>query len=266
MNNLQGGNMQTFEEHLEVLRKMLFRMVIISLSFTVVLLGFKDVIFDCILAPCSSNFSTFQLVKDFLQIFEQDIVVCENQVELIATDISSQFMAHLSVTIYLGILFSSPYMIYEIFRYISPALYENEKKYSFHIVTSAYMLFIVGLLVSYFVIFPISCRFLATYSVSSHVHTMITLDSYLSLFFSMTLTMGIVFQLPIISLFLTKLDLIDSSVMKKYRKHAFVLILVVSAIITPPDAMTLLLVAFPLYSLFEFSIAVIRLFGNKKRS
>ena len=95
---------------------------------------------------------------------------------------------------------------------------------------------------------------------------MITLDSYLSLFFSMTLTMGIVFQLPIISLFLTKLDLIDSSVMKKYRKHAFVLILVVSAIITPPDAMTLLLVAFPLYSLFEFSIAVIRLFGNKKRS
>lgn len=252
------GNMQTFGEHLDVLRKMLFRIVVISFSIAVCLIGFKDYIFNVILAPCTSDFSTFKLVNSVLQLFGTQVDGYDDQLELIATDVSSQFMAHLSVSLYLGILFSSPYIVYELFKFISPALYDNEKKYSYRIVISAYMLFVIGLLVSYYLLFPISCRFLATYSVSSHVHTMITLDSYLSLFLSLTLTMGIVFQLPVLSFFMAKMDLLDSSAMKRYRKHAFILILLIAAIITPPDAMTLLLVSFPLYALYELSIAVVR--------
>lgn len=252
------GNMQTFGEHLDVLRKMLFRIVVISFCIAACLLGFKDFIFNIILAPCTSDFSTFHLVNSVLQQFGTQFDAYDNQIELIATDVSSQFMAHLSVSLYTGILFSSPYIVYELFKFISPALYDNEKKYSFRVVISAYFLFVIGLVVSYYLLFPISCRFLATYSVSSHVHTMITLDSYLSLFLSLTLTMGIVFQLPVLSFFLAKMDLLDSAVMKEYRKHAFILILLVAAIITPPDAMTLLLVSFPLYALYELSIAVVR--------
>lgn len=252
------GNMQTFGEHLDVLRKMLFRIVVISCSIAACLISFKDFIFNIILAPCTSDFSTFQFVNSVLQLFGTQADVYDSQIELIATDVSSQFMAHLSVSLYVGILFSSPYIVYELFKFISPALYDNEKKYSYRIVISAYLLFIIGLLVSYYLLFPISCRFLATYSVSSHVHTMITLDSYLSLFLSLTLTMGIVFQLPVLSFFLAKMELLDSAAMKQYRKHAFILILLIAAIITPPDAMTLLLVSFPLYALYELSIAVVR--------
>lgn len=251
-------NIQTFGEHLDVLRKMLFRIVAISFSIAVCLIGFKDYIFNVILAPCTSDFPTFQFINSVLQLFGTQVDVYDDQIELIATDVSSQFMAHLSVSLYMGILLSSPYIVYELFKFISPALYDNEKKYLYRIVISAYLLFVIGLLVSYYFLFPISCRFLATYSVSSHVHTMITLDSYLSLFLSLTLTMGIIFQLPVLSFFLAKMDLLDRSAMKQYRKHAFILILLIAAIITPPDAMTLLLVSFPLYALYELSIAVVR--------
>ncbi len=178
--------------------------------------------------------------------------------ELIATDLPSQLLAHMSMSLYIGILLSSPFIIYEMFKYISPALYENEKKYSYRIVVAAYSLFIIGLLVSYFVLFPISCRFLASYSVSEHVKTMVTIDSYISTFVSLTFLMGIVFQLPVLSFFLAKVGIIDASLMVEYRKHAFVLILLVAAIITPPDVMTLIIVSLPLYVLYELSIIVVR--------
>lgn len=182
--------------------------------------------------------------------------------ELIATDLPSQFLAHMSISLYLGLLFASPFIIYEMFRYISPALYDNEKKYSVRIITAAYSLFIIGLLVSYFLLFPISCRFLASYSVSEHVRTMVTLDSYISTFVSLTLLMGLVFQLPVLSFFLAKMQVVDVSLMTEYRKHAFVLILVVAAVITPPDVMTLILVSFPLYILYELSIVVVKFSQN----
>ena len=169
----------------------------------------------------------------------------------------------MSISLYLGMLFASPFILYELFRYISPALYENEKKYSVRIILAAYSLFIIGLLVSYFLLFPISCRFLASYSVSEHVRTMVTLDSYISTFVSLTLLMGLVFQLPVLSFFLAKVNIVNSILMTKYRKHAFVFILLISAVITPPDVMTLILVSFPLYILYELSIAVVKIFHNR---
>lgn len=255
----ESDNMQTFGEHLDVLRKMLFRIVLLSFSIAFLVFFFKETIFEYLLAPCSSDFVTFDFVNRTLALFGDSGEIYGNQMELIATDLPSQFLAHMSMSLYIGILLSSPFIIYEIFKYISPALYDNERKYSYRIVVAAYSLFIIGLLVSYYVLFPISCRFLASYSVSEHVKTMVTLDSYISTFVSLTFLMGIVFQLPVLSFFMAKIGVINSSVMTEYRKHAFVLILLVAAIITPPDVMTLILVSFPLYILYELSIVVVKL-------
>lgn len=249
---------QTFGEHLDVLRKMLFRIVIISFAIAVVVFFFKDFIFDFLLAPCSSDFVTFDFINRALSLFGNKGDIYDAQMELIATDLPSQFIAHMSMSLYIGILLASPFIIYELFKYIAPALYENERKYSLRIVAAAYSLFIIGLFVSYFILFPISCRFLASYSVSVHVRTMVTLDSYISTFVSLTFLMGIVFQLPVLSFFMAKMGIIKHTIMIEYRKHAFVLILLAAAIITPPDVMTLLLVSFPLYILYEISILVVR--------
>lgn len=165
-------------------------------------------------------------------------------------------MTHITTAIYLGLLGASPYILYELFRFVSPALYENEKKYSVQVVVVIYLLFIFGVLMSYYVLFPISFRFLGTYSVAERVHSTITLDSYVSTFTTLTLLMGVVFQLPVIVFALTKLGFVDSALLAKYRKHALILIMLVAAIITPPDLMTLILVTIPLYILYEASIRV----------
>ena len=137
-------------------------------------------------------------------------------------------------------------------------MYENEKKYSVQVVVIVYVLFILGVLMSYYVLFPISFRFLGTYSVSERIHSTITLDSYISTFTTLTLLMGVVFQLPVIAFALSKLGIITSEMLSKYRKHSFLIIMLVAAIITPPDLMTLILVTIPLYLLYEISIRVTR--------
>ncbi len=148
--------------------------------------------------------------------------------------------------------------MYELFRFASPALYENERRYGVQVALTIYLLFIVGVLMSYYVLFPVSFRFLGTYSVADRVHSSITLDSYVSTFTSLTLIMGLVFQLPVVAFFLTKIGLINSRMLARFRRHAFIVIMLVAAIITPPDVMTLILVSIPLYLLYEVSIRVSR--------
>ena len=181
----------------------------------------------------------------------------EFHVDLIATDLSSQFMTHITTAIYLGLLGASPYILVELFRFISPALYESEKKYSVQVTVVIYLLFILGVLMSYFILFPVSFRFLGTYNVAERVHSNITLDSYVETFTTLTLMMGLVFQLPVIAFALAKMEFITSKMLSKYRKHALIVIMFVAAIITPPDLMTLVVVTIPLYLLFELSIRVV---------
>ena len=159
----------------------------------------------------------------------------------------------------MGLLCASPYILFELFRFVSPALLESEKKYSIQVAVIIYFLFVLGVLMSYYVLFPISFRFLGTYSVADKIHSTITLDSYISTFVMLTLLMGLVFQLPVIAFILAKMGLIHSDYLVKYRSYAFLIICVVAAIITPPDIMTLILVAVPLYLLYEISIRIIRL-------
>lgn len=258
-----SNNSLTFGEHLDELRKMLMKVAGVIAMFMIGVFCFKDEMFRLLLGPCESNFATFNFLRNLLSHISGNISLYPENIELITTDISSQFMAHLSVSLYMGILLASPYILYELMRYIAPALYDREKKYAYKILFGVYTLFFIGMLVSYWVLFPISCRFLATYSVSPDVKSLISLDSYMSLFISLTLLMGVVFQLPIIALTLAKLGLIDNKLMALYRRHAFILIVIVAAIITPPDILTLIIVALPLYFLYEVSILGVRIICRK---
>lgn len=243
----------SFGGHLEVLRQMLFRILGVTLVFSCIVFCFKQLTFEILLAPSDSSFVTYNIVEHLMQRIDRSFVFEPFNVQLIATDLSSQFVTHLITSIYLGLLCASPFILYELFRFITPALLENERKYSTKIMISVYSLFMIGVLMSYYILFPISFRFLGTYSVADKVHTMITLDSYISTFVSLTLLLGIVFQLPIITFILAKMGILNASMMSKYRKHALILIMLTAAIITPPDIITLLLVAIPIYILFELS-------------
>lgn len=262
----QNENLLTFGGHLEVLRKLLMRVLAITFLFACLIFSFKDVTFSFLLAPGKPDFVTYRWIENFINLFVSDFRFDYFHIDLIATDLSSQFMTHITTSIYLGLLCASPYILFELFRFVSPALLDNERKYSVRVVCIIYLLFIIGVAMSYYILFPISFRFLGTYSVAEQVHSTITLDSYISTFVSLTLMMGLVFQLPVIAFVLGKMGVVNSSMLAKYRRHAFIIICIVAAIITPPDIMTLIVVAVPLYLLYEVSINVIKFTEKRKKS
>ena len=253
-----GQELLSFGDHLEVLRRMLFRIIAVAGVIAVVVFCFKETTFSMLLAPSEWDFVTYRAIEQLLQAMGFDFHFEPYHVQLIATELQSQFMTHISTAVYLGLLAASPYIMYELFRFISPALYENERRYSVRVTLTIYVLFVMGVLLTYFVLFPISFRFLGTYSVAESVTSTITIDSYISSMLSLTLVMGAVFQLPVICFILGKLGLINSTLLARYRRHAFVLLMVIAAIITPPDIMTLVLVSLPLYMLYEVSIWVVK--------
>ena len=239
-------------------RRMLFRIIAVAGVIAMIVFYFKETTWEVLLAPSEWNFCTYRWLESAMQAIGVDFRFEEYHVNLIATDLSSQFMTHITTAVYLGLLGASPYILYELFRFISPALYENERKYSVQVAGIIYVLFLLGVLMSYFVLFPISFRFLGTYSVSAKVVSNITLDSYISTFVSLILIMGVVFQLPVIAFFFGNLGIVTSDLLANYRKHSFIIIMLMAAIITPPDLMTLILVTIPLYLLYEISIRVVR--------
>lgn len=256
MDNSQ--NLLTFGGHLEVLRRMIFRVITVAGILSIVIFCYKDITWELLLAPSEYSFVTYRWIENIASVIGLDFHFEQFFVDLIATDLSSQFMMHITTSVYLGLLGTSPYILYELFRFVSPALYETEKRYSVQVVVIVYLLFIIGVLMSYYVLFPISFRFLGTYSVAERIHSTITLDSYITTFTTLTLLMGVVFQLPVIAFALAKFGFISSNMLSKYRKHSFLVIMLVAAIITPPDLMTLVLVTIPLYLLYEVSIRVVK--------
>ena len=244
--------------HLEALRWMLLRILAVVTALAIVVFCFKDWTFKMLMAPSQWDFVTYRYIEKFLHWLGSSFSFNEYHVNLIATELSSQFMTHVTASLLLGFLASSPYVLWELFRFITPALYEKERKYSVRVAVIMFVLFIVGVLMTYFILFPVAFRFLGTYSVSDMVESNITLHSYISTFTTLTLIMGLVFQLPVIAYFLGKIGVVKSDFLKRYRKHALVVIMVTAAIITPPDLMTLVLVTIPLYLLYEVSIGVLR--------
>ena len=260
MNNKPDSSQEllTMGGHLEVLRKMLFRILFVALFLAIVIFVFREQTFRIILAPRDSNFVFYRGVEWLLQALGINYHFEAFNIELISTDLSAQFMLHITTSLYLAILLASPYIVFELFRFISPALYDNEKKYSVPIVVVIYILFAVGITMTYFILFPFSFRFLGTYQVEESVRNTITLSSYITTLISMSLVMGLVFQLPVLAYILGKMGLISYELLARYRKWALMLILTLSAIITPPDIFTLVMVAIPLYLLYEVSILILR--------
>lgn len=249
--------MMTIGGHLDILRKMLFRIIFVTLTLGVVIFIFKEETFHILLAPREWNFVTYRCIEHLLNGIGYDFHFDAYHIDIISTELSAQFMTHVSTSVYLALLVASPYIAFELFRFITPALYENEKRYAVTIAIAVYLLFAIGILMSYFIIFPISFRFLGTYQVDISIINTITLSSYISTFTTLTLIMGLVFQLPVTAFFLAKIELITAHTLKQYRKHAIIVIMVIASIITPPDVFTLVLVTIPIYLLYEISILIV---------
>ena len=238
----------SFWEHLDELRSSLIRMACVIALFAVIAFVMKDELFAVVLAPRSSDFVTYQLLG-----------VDAFSLHLMNTGLTEQFMIHMRTAVYAGLLLASPYVLYELFRFVSPALYQHERRYAVWIVGTAYVMFMVGTLVDYFMVFPLTVRFLGTYQVSPDVANMLTLQSYVDTLLGMSLVMGVVFELPVVCGLLGRMGLINAQMMVAYRRHAIVAILVVAAIITPTtDVFTLFVVALPIYLLYEASVVVVR--------
>lgn len=253
MSQIVNEKALTFWDHLDELRGCLIKIAIVTILFSLLAFFFKDVLFTIVFAPKSADFITyrfFNLLVDNLPNFS---------VNLINTELSQQFMSHLKVSLYMGALCASPYIIYVLFHFIAPALYSNEKKNSMKAIGGGYILFVLGILLNYFLVFPLVFRFLGTYQVQADVVNLISLESYINTFLLLSLIFGVVFEIPVFCWILAKIGVLKSLFMRKYRRHAIVAIVIVAAIITPTaDAFTLVLVALPIYLLYEFSIFVVK--------
>lgn len=240
----------TFWEHLDELRKVLFRSAIVIFVLMIVVFLNKSFVFDkIILAPANEDFFLYKYLPGF-EGFNLDLINIE---------LSAQFFTHISVSMALATILAVPFILYQFWSFVKPALYENERKAVRKAFGFASILFFIGVVVGYVFVFPLTVRFLGSYQVSAAVVNSISLKSYISMFTQLILIMGIVFEMPALALILAKLGIISASLLRKYRKHAFVILLIASAIITPSgDAFTLMVVAAPLYMLYEFSILICR--------
>ena len=260
----------TFLQHLEALRWHVVRSAVAIVVIAVIAFLNKEFLFDdIILAPKNSQFLTYRILCHISAKYHLDM--CFNQINfrIISTDLSGQFTMHMWVAFVVGFIIAFPYIVWELWRFIKPALNVKEQKYSKGIVSAVSFLFLLGLLFGYYIIAPMSINFLGNYQVSTEVQNQITLDSYISTITILSLSSGLVFELPMIVYFLSKLGVISPEFMRKYRKHAMVANLILAAFITPsPDVTSQMLVAIPLFLLYEFSIYVSKIVvaGKKEKA
>lgn len=256
----------TFWDHLDELRAAIIRILLVTVAFGVVAFFFKEELFDVVLAPKEPQFVTYKVLYALAALTGNDGEGFFH-VKLVSTGLAQQFVIHMKTAMCAGVILSSPYALYQLFRFVSPALYAHERRYVVRVVGYGYLLFLVGVAVSYFVVFPLTFRFLGTYQVSGEVTNMITLDSYISTLMTLTLSMGIVFEIPVLSWMFAKLGFLSATFMRRYRKHSVVLILSVAAVITPTsDVFTLLAVSAPMYLLFELSILIVQSTSSVKHN
>ena len=249
----------TFWEHLDELRKVLFRSAIVIVALMAGIFMVKDFVFNTVVfAPINSDFVLYRLIDKVLLMMGAPALP-EFKLSLINIDLSAQFFIHISTTFYFALVLAVPFIIYQVWKFVSPALYDNEKRAAKAAFAFAGVLFLLGVLVGYYLIFPLTLRFLGTYQVSYEVANQISLQSYISMFTWLILIMGVVFEMPSLAVILSKIGILTKSFLKKYRRHAFVIMLVLAAFITPSgDPFTLMAVGLPLYGLYELSILVCR--------
>jgi sec-independent protein translocase protein TatC len=248
----------SFWEHLDELRWHLVRSIAAVMVLAVVAFIFKDFIFDrIILAPIRQDFFTTRLLCAFADwVNVQALCLDNSKLEIINIRMSGQFLTHMYISVMAGVILAFPYILHEIWRFIEPALKPDEKKYSGGAVLVCSILFLSGVLFSYFLIVPLTINFLGTYQVSEAVANNVSLSSYISTVVSVSLSVGLVFELPVLVFFLSRVGLISPSFLKKNRKYTLVILLIISAIITPPDIFSQIMVVIPLLGLYELSIVI----------
>lgn len=263
----ENPDAMSFWEHLDVLRGILFRIAALTLGFAVIAFACREWLFDIILAPKYDNFIIYDFFRSVGKIFNPNGDSGHFDVQLINTGLAKQFVIHMKASIYAGFLVAAPYTLYQIFRFVSPALYANERRYAVKVLGGGSVMFALGVLLSYFLIFPLTFRFLGTYQVSDDVVNMISLESYMDTMMMLCVMMGIVFEIPILCWLFAKFGFITADFMKNYRKHAVVILLFISAIITPTaDVFTLTVVAMPMWLLYEASIIIVQRTKATQRS
>ncbi len=246
----------SFWDHLRELRGHIIRSLIAIIVFAIVAFINKSFVFNhIILAPKDADFITNQLLCKLGMLINIDyFCVSEFSLTLINISMAGQFMTHMYISFMMGVVLAAPYIIYEFWKFVEPALYENEKKNSGSTVIVCSLLFLIGIVFSYYLVVPLALNFFGTYNVSEAVANNISLSSYISTVVTVTISIGLVFELPVIIFFLTKAGLVSIDFLKKNRKYMLVIVLITSAIITPPDVFSQVLVTVPLMILYEFSI------------
>ncbi len=258
-------NELSFLEHIEVLRWHLMRSIAAVLVFAIVAFAFKSYVFENIVfAPMQPDFATnIWLCEMGEQLDMESLCINQQRLDMQSNKLSAQLMAHISVSMVLGFFVAFPYVFFEFWRFLKPALNKREVKHSRGAVFFASVLFSLGAAFGYFLISPLSFEFLGNYSVSESVKNDFLLESYISTFTSVVLASGVVFELPVLIFFLAKIGLVGPDFLKKYRKHSFVIILILAAIITPPDIFSQILVTVPLIILYEISIIIAKRIERK---
>lgn len=254
-------NEMSFLDHLEELRWHLIRSILAIVIVACVAFVMKDFIFGIIFGPKSLDFPTYKFFCNIATFFGIDSDFCGDELPFTIQSrlMAGQFSAHIWTSIWSGFIIAFPYVLWEIWRFISPGLHANEKKYSRGFIFSASMLFFLGVLFGYYVVAPLSINFLGTYQVSEVVNNEIDLGSYIGTIRASVIACGIMFELPIIIFFLTKIGLVTPEILKKYRKIALVIVLIVAAVITPPDVTSQIIVAIPVLVLYQVSIYISKL-------
>lgn len=238
----------TFWEHVDVLRGCLVRIIVVTVVCGLAAFNFKETLFSIVLAPSRYGFVSYRLLH-----------ASSFHINLVNIGLTEQFMIHVKTAFSFGFLVASPYILYVLYRFIAPALYRRERHYAVRVVLGGYVMFVLGLLVNYFIIFPLTVRFLGTYQVSLSVHNMLSLQSYIDTLLMMSLMFGILFEIPVISWLLALFGLLKAEWMQRYWRQALVAIVIVAAVITPTgDAFTLAIVSLPVWLLYEASILIVR--------
>ena len=250
-------NDMTFFEHLDALRPGLIRSVAVLMVVMVVAFLFKEPIMEVLMGPKSPDFITNSLMYQLAESTDSEVLkINQKPITLINTTMAGQFNMHLMMAFYVALIVAIPYLLFELWLFVRPALTRSERRSSTRFILYIIMCMAIGICFGYFVLSPLSVNFLTGYIVSSDITNMIDVGSYISLVANLVLVCALVFELPVAVHFLSMTGLISAQLMKKYRRHAVVLLAVGAAIITPPDIMSMILVIIPLYLLYELSIKI----------
>ena len=259
----------SFLDHLEDLRWLLIRSSIAVIVAAAVAFTFSDFLFDTVIfGPKQSDFVTYQWFCDLAIRFDLDKSFCNKELpfELQNRKMEGQFSVMLWTSITAGLILAAPFILWEIWKFISPAMYQNEKKYARTFIGSTSILFFLGVAFGYFVLVPLSINFLANIQISDEVTNQIDINSYIGLVKTTSLATGLIFELPIIIFFLAKLGIVSTENLKSFRRYAYVLILILAAFITPPDVISQIIVSIPMVILYELSIIISKIINKQNQN